>query len=117
MSDEDKPLVWLEGEIKTPPFSQKARIEAGFLLRLLQQGDWLQMPHSRSMPDIGAQCHELRIRDKDKNWRIVYRVDEDAIVIAEVFAKTTRTTPKSVIRNCQRRLSLYDELTKEDKRG
>ncbi|BAS59770.1 hypothetical protein NIES2135_06950 [Leptolyngbya boryana NIES-2135] len=36
--DHDKPLVWLRGEIKTSPFSQEARLEAGFLLRRLQQG-------------------------------------------------------------------------------
>jgi hypothetical protein len=28
----DKPLAWLHGEIKTPPFSAEARIEAGVLL-------------------------------------------------------------------------------------
>lgn len=70
MTSDDKPLVWLEGEIKTPPFSQKARIEAGFLLRLLQKGESLGMPHSRPMPSVGRRCHELRIRDKDNNWRI-----------------------------------------------
>jgi hypothetical protein len=33
-----KPLVWLHGELKTPPFSKEARIEAGGLLRRLQLG-------------------------------------------------------------------------------
>jgi hypothetical protein len=28
----DKPLVWLQGEIKAPPFSKEARLEAGFLI-------------------------------------------------------------------------------------
>jgi hypothetical protein len=28
MNEEDKPLVWLHGAVKTPPFSQEARIEA-----------------------------------------------------------------------------------------
>jgi phage-related protein len=60
----DKPLVWLEGEIKTPPFSQAARMEAGYLLRKLQQGETLEMPHSRPMPSIGSRCHELRINDE-----------------------------------------------------
>ena len=31
----DKPLVWLKGEVKTPPFSNQARLEAGLLLRQL----------------------------------------------------------------------------------
>jgi hypothetical protein len=34
----DKELVWLHGEVKTPPFSDAGRRTAGFLLRLLQQG-------------------------------------------------------------------------------
>ncbi|MGG6265095.1 type II toxin-antitoxin system RelE/ParE family toxin [Leptolyngbya sp. AN03gr2] len=108
MDENDKPLVWLRGEIKTPPFSQEARLEAGFLLRRLQQGENLELPHSRPMPSIDAHCHELRIRDIDKNWRIIYRIDDDAILIVEVFNKTTRTTPDQIIENCQKRLSKYD---------
>jgi hypothetical protein len=45
-----KPLVWLGGEIKTPPLSSGARIEAGTLLRKLQNGEKLSLPHSRPMP-------------------------------------------------------------------
>lgn len=108
MNDNDKPLVWLRGEVKTPPFSQAARIEAGFLLRCLQQGEKLGLPHSRPMPSIGECCHELRVRDADKNWRMIYRIDEDAILIVEVFNKTTRKTPDKIIQNCQKRLSQYD---------
>ena len=106
----DKPLVWLRTEVKTPPFSKEARIEAGMLLRQLQRGIKLKLPRSRTMPSIGSRCHELRIQDKGANWRIVYRLDPDAIVIVEVFQKDSQTTPKSVIANCQRRLASYDEL-------
>jgi len=101
-------LVWLHGEIKTPPFSQEARVEAGILLRSLQQGENLGLPYSRPMPIIGVHCHELRIRDVDNNWRIIYRIDDDAILIVEVFNKTTRATPENVIENCKKRLSKYD---------
>lgn len=66
------------------------------------------MPHSRPMPRIGARCYELRIRDRDKDWRIIYRVDNDAIVIVEVFNKTTRQTPDAVIEKCKERLKRYD---------
>lgn len=104
----DKPLVWLHGEIKTPPFSQAARIEAGYLLRLLQQGQAVGMPHSRPMPVVGPRCHELRVRDAGADWRIVYRLDSDAVVILEVFTKRTRATPKTVIDACTRRLGEYD---------
>ena len=104
----DKPLVWLHGEIKTPPFSQPARLEAGFLLRKLQRGEWLSLPHSRPMPSIGSRCHDLRIVDKNKIWRIIYRIDEDAIVILEVLQKQSKQTPQPVIEVCKRRLREYD---------
>jgi phage-related protein len=42
------------------------------------------------MPSIGPRCHELRISDAGRSWRIVYRLDSDAVVIADVFGKTTR---------------------------
>jgi phage-related protein len=104
----DKPLVWLEGEIKTPPFSQAARLESGYLLRRLQRGETLGMPHSRTLPSIGPRCHELRINDERTTWRIIYRIDSDAIVILEVFSKKSRTTPKAIIAVCKRRLREYD---------
>ena len=110
MNGDDKPLVWLEGEVKTPPFSTEARIETGTLLRRLQQGENIGMPHSRPMPSIGARCHELRIRAEDQNWRIMYRIDSDAIVIVEVFAKKTGATPKKVIDKCKARLRAYDKI-------
>lgn len=105
----ERPLAWLRGEIKTPPFSSEARVEAGFLLRRLQRGERLTLPHSRPMPEIAPRCHELRIRDRDQNWRIIYRTDPDAIVILEIFGKKTSSTPKQVIEDCQRRLRNYDQ--------
>ena len=89
----DKPLVWLKGQVKTPPFSEAARIEAGFLLRRLQQGDAVSLPQSRPMPTIGTRCHELRVTDRDRTWRIMYHVATDAVVILDVFAKKTDATP------------------------
>lgn len=40
----ERPLVWLHGEIKTPPMSSRARVEAGYLLRRLQRGESLSLP-------------------------------------------------------------------------
>ena len=110
MTNRDKPLVWLEGEVRTPPFSQEARIEAGFLLRQLQLGEKFGLPHSRPLPSIGRRCHELRIDDADATWRIIYRIDQDAIVIVAVFSKKTQKTPNSVIDTCKKRLRTYDEM-------
>jgi phage-related protein len=112
MSPKDKPLVWLHGAIKTPPFSAAARIEAGYLLRLLQHGEKLSMPHSRPMSSIGPHYHELRITNEDKTWRIIYRIDVDAIVVAELFNKKSDKTPNSVIHVCNVRLRMYDNASK-----
>ena len=108
MKIQNKPLVWLHGEIKTPPFSSSARIEAGFLFRLLQMGETLNMPHSRPMPSVGKNCHELRINDENSTWRIIYRIDNDAIIILEVFSKKTQQTPKKIIEVCKKRIKEYD---------
>lgn len=88
MSPHDKPLAWLHGEVRSPPFSTEARVEVGVLLRLLQQGEKLLLPHSRRMPAIGPRCHELRIPDVDVTWPL--------------------QTPKSVIDTCKARLKRYD---------
>jgi phage-related protein len=112
MSSDDKPVVWLHGEVRSPPFSAAARLEAGVLLRRLQRGERIGLPHSRPMPSIGRRCHELRIVDEDSTWRLLYRVDPDAVVIAEVFKKKTAQTPKHVIATCAARLNHYDELSR-----
>ena len=113
MAPDDKPLAWLHGEIKTPPMSPAARLETGLLLRRLQHGDRLDLPHSRPMPSIGSRCHELRIPDESVTWRIIYRVDRDVIVLLDVFAKKTQKTPASVVDACRRRLQAYDALGRE----
>ena len=66
------------------------------------------------MPDIGPNCHELRIDDGSVTWRIAYCIDADAIVILEVFEKKSRQTPKHVLETCKRRLRRYQQLTRED---
>ncbi|MEO6237418.1 MAG: type II toxin-antitoxin system RelE/ParE family toxin [Vicinamibacterales bacterium] len=109
----DKPVVWLHGEIKTPPFSPGARVEAGVLLRRLQRGERLSLPASRPMPIVGRRCHELRIVDADQTWRIIYRLDPDAVVIAEVFSKKTTTTPTTVIDSSRTRLRHYDDTVRD----
>jgi phage-related protein len=108
MKSTEKPLVWLHGEVKTPPLSSAARIESGYLLRLVQMGERLSLPQSRPMPSIGSECHELRVNDANKTWRIVYSIKPDAIVILDVFEKKTQATPKIVIENCKRRMRLYE---------
>ena len=112
----DKPLVWLHGEVRTPPFSREARLEAGYALRQLQHGRSLGLPHARPMPTIGPRCHELRVREEGHNWRIFYRLDRDAIVILDVYDKKTPQTPRSVIETCRVRVRRYDRAAQGEVR-
>ncbi len=94
--------------------SPAARIETGYLLRVLQQGELLSLPASRPLPVIGARCHELRVNDVTGSWSIVYRLDPYAVVIVTVFRKTTQHTPLNIIRSSQQRLSRYDASRSEE---
>ena len=116
MSPQDKPLVWMHGEISTPPFSANARIEAGYLLRQVEKGIKLSLPQSRPLPSIGPRCHELRINDENLTWRIIYRIYADAILILEVFEKKTSKTPKSIIDICKQRIRRYEADIQEWKK-
>jgi phage-related protein len=108
MKSTEKPLAWLHGEVNTPPLFGYARIEAGYLLRRLQMGEKLSLPQSRPMPSIGSSCHELRVNDPSRTWRIAYCIKPDAEVILDVFEKKTQATPKRIVENCKRRMRLYE---------
>jgi len=98
------------GTLQTPPVGAAARIEAGVLLRRLRGGESLGMPHSRPMQEIGRRVRELRVNDRERrlSWRIICRIDPEAILVVHWFDKKTQSTPKSVIDLCKRRLQDYD---------
>jgi len=102
-----KPLVWLTDEVSTPPFTTRAGANAGELIRLLRLGEHLGMPDSRPMPVIGRACHELRVPDLDRDWRIFYHIGQDAIVVLGVEKKTRQRTPTRIVEMCRRRLRTY----------
>ena len=106
----DKALIWLSGEIKTPPFVEKARKEAGFYLRIAQKGLQLSNPPFDPMPEIGKNCFDLHVRDSDKTWRIIIHIDTDCVIILEVFVKKTQKTPEKVKKVCIKRLKRYKEI-------
>jgi phage-related protein len=110
----DKPLVWLADKVRTPPFSKRARLEAGILLRRLQLGELPSMPHCRPMPGIGGGCHELRIRDGAVFWRIVVLIEEGVIVVLDVFPKKTRTTSLRAMERCRRRIDQWRRVERDD---
>lgn len=106
----DKPLRWMLDTLQSPPVGREARIEIGVLLRRIQRGESVGMPSSRPMPSIGRRVHELRVVDREtrKIWRVVYRIDPEAILVVHWFEKKTRTTTQRVIDLCRKRLGDYD---------
>jgi phage-related protein len=85
------------------------------MLRLLQEGENLGLPHAEPLPIVGPRCGALRIRDAGHNWRIMYRTDADAVLILDVYSKKTRKIPDEVIERCKIRLKQYDEAVKAAK--
>jgi phage-related protein len=69
------------------------------------------------LPDVGTGCGALRVRDAEHNWRIVYRIDHDAVVILDVYPKKTRTIPDEVIRRCKDRMKRYDATARDSKKS
>ena len=110
-----RPLVWMHGEVRTPPMSSRARAQFGILLRQLQSGESLGMPQSRPMPSVGARCHELRVADGRVSWRLVCRLDRDAVIILDVFGKRTAETPHPVLEACRERLRRYDSVAGDER--
>jgi phage-related protein len=102
-----KEMVWLDGTPKTPPVPSEIRIEAGCLFKMVQVGIKLSPPKSKPMPNIGKNCHELRINGKDTTWRFFYCIDTDFIVSIGSFCKKTQKTPKQEIELCKKRLKEY----------
>jgi phage-related protein len=64
------------------------------------------------MPPVGTRCHELRVNDSSGQWRLMYRIDRDAILILDVFQKKTPRTPQTAIAACQQRAKEYDSAAK-----
>jgi len=96
--------------------STEARRGMGFLLRQVQDGEKISLPHARPMPSIGKACHELRVNDETKTWRLFYFLDADAIVILEILEKKTQKTTNSTINTCRLRLKNYESAKRQQKK-
>ncbi len=75
-------------------FPSSARREAGFQLDKVQNGidpnDW------KPMTSIGQGVREIRIRDKDGAFRVIYVAKfEAAVYVLHCFQKKTQATPQA----------------------
>lgn len=117
--NDEKEIFWAHeqiGDFRRPPFGDEAKEECAVLLRRLQLGESLSLPQSRPMPSVGNGCHELRVRDREANWRLIDFLDTDAVIVLHIFAKKTQQTPHDAITLCRRRLKIYRDKRAEIER-
>ena len=111
MRRREKLLGWARGAepISSPPMPAQARIDAGYLLRLVQKGHRLGPPICEPMTDIGPNCHELRLTADKSEWRVFYHVSDESVLVLGVFQKKTQQTPQRWLQVCRKRLRLFQE--------
>ncbi len=89
---------------------------------LLQNGHHLGEPQSKPMRIIHRNAYELRTKDKDGNYRVIYILTlKNIIIIPHAFYKRTKKTPKKEIELSQKRLKeIFYEIkysSKKDGQG
>jgi phage-related protein len=85
----------------------ETRLEIADALVLLESGQRLEMPLSRNLSGIRPGLHELRIRDRAGQVRVIYYIKkEEAIYLIHGFRKKTQAIP-------QRELAIINKRLKE----
>ena len=84
---------------------EETRLEIADALILLESGHRLEMPLSKNLSSIRPGLHELRLRDKAGQVRVIYYIKkEDAIYLVHGFRKKTRTIPQRELDTINKRL-------------
>jgi phage-related protein len=74
-------------------------------LAKLDAGLTLAMPLSRPMPSIGHGVHELRLKDRSGQYRVIYAlVVRGNVHVLHAFKKTSRATPGRNLELARKRL-------------
>ena len=74
-------------------------------LAKLDAGLTLAMPLSWPMPSIGHGVHELRLKDRSGQYRVIYAlVVRGNVHVLHAFKKTSRATPRRNLELAQKRL-------------
>lgn len=95
-------------------FPETTRSQTGFELREVQKGkeptDW------KPMSSIGTSVKEIRIKDENGIFRVIYVVKYlDRVIVLHAFQKKTQKTAKKDIDLAKQRLKLVLEEVKNGK--
>ena len=81
------------------------RLEFLDALNLLASGKALSMPLSRNLSNIIPGLHELRLKDRAGQVRVMYFIKkQDAIYLIHAFRKKTQEFPKKEIELIKKRV-------------
>ena len=76
-------------------FSEKVKLDLFELVNDLSSGLSLSMPLSKKMLGMGKNVFELRLKDRNGIFRVIYFIKkEEAIYLIHAFQKKTQKTPK-----------------------
>jgi phage-related protein len=77
---------------------------ADVLVRL-EEGHLLSLPLSRPLPQIGKGINELRLRDQNGIYRIIYKCKvNECVYVIHAFKKKTQKIPEKEINLIKNRL-------------
>ena len=107
-----KRIKWLgDSRERIREFPDDAMRETGYQLERVQAGrepaDW------KPMPSVGLGVNEIRVRDADGAFRLIYVARfTEAVYVLHAFRKKARKTPKPDIELARRR---FRDLVQERK--
>ncbi|MBF0366607.1 MAG: type II toxin-antitoxin system RelE/ParE family toxin [Oligoflexia bacterium] len=85
--------------------TKEIKEDISYLLKLLEEGIKLTMPHVRYLGNYGPRLFELRVKDKQGQFRVIYFTKSgDAIYLLHAFRKKTQETPQKEIATAIKRL-------------
>jgi phage-related protein len=74
--------------------AEETRFEVLTLLRRMESGEILPMPHSRSMASMAKGLYELRVRDAQGQVRIFYYTKvKNVVYLVHALRKKSQTIP------------------------
>ena len=101
-----KPVEFLGDSLdRLREFPDDAKQDAGYQLDRVQNG--LQPDDFKPMPTIGQGVEEIRVRDDNGTFRVIYTARlADAVYVLHAFQKKTQATSKRDIDLAKQRFAL-----------
>ena len=101
-----KPVEFLGDSLdRLREFPDDAKQDAGYQLDRVQHG--LQPDDFKPMPTIGKGVEEIRVRDDNGTFRVIYTARlADAVYVLHAFQKKTQATSKRDIDLAKQRFAL-----------